>query len=148
MNKYDFQYDQESFSESFKRHAESYDAALRKLWAAFDNWPAFAEKVLGGKAELSLGALGDRVSGHVLGKRFQIDFAAVSSEGLGLVEAVISVSSIKDASPVEVARFFSSPEGDIISVANEILMTSDDSSQSNALLIAVVNKVMQASPSL
>ncbi|AEJ11849.1 MULTISPECIES: hypothetical protein [Pseudomonas] len=148
MNNCDFEDDLESFSEKFKRHAESSEAALRKLWAIFDRWPAFADNALEGKADLSLGTLGDRVSGNVLGKRFQIDFAAVSSEGLGLVEAVISVSSVKDASPVEVGRFLTSPEGDIISTENEILLTSDNAAQSSALLIAVVNKVMQAPQSL
>ncbi|WP_210668968.1 hypothetical protein [Pseudomonas protegens] len=144
MNKCDFEYDQESFSEVFKRQADSADAALRKLWAAFDCWPEFANKVLQGKADLSLGALGDRVSGAILGKRFQIDFAAISSEGLGLVEAVISTPSITDQSPVEIGRIMVSPEGDIISMENEILLSGEDASQSNALLISIASKVMQA----
>ncbi len=57
MNKCDFEYDQESFSEVFKRQADSADAALRKLWAAFDCWPEFANKVLQGKLICRLGLL-------------------------------------------------------------------------------------------
>lgn len=84
------------------------------------------------------------MSGAILGKRFQIDFAAISSEGLGLVEAVISTPSITDQSPVEIGRFMVSPEGDIISMENEILLSGEDASQSNALLISIASKVMQA----
>ncbi len=37
-----------------------------------------------------------------------------------------------------------SPEGDIISMENEILLSGEDASQSNALLISIASKVMQA----
>ena len=153
----DFEFDRESFSDFLERRDHSARVAIRDLWTLMGRWPALASSMLGGRAEIDVGEIGDRVTGKVLGKSFFIDAAPMSCETCVMTEVLVSAPALGGGCNVEICRFLVAPDGSILSNdSNSTLhqvqesyvyendMQLDEDLRSYDVLIAVLRKVMSA----
>lgn len=147
MTKEDFCFDRDYFPEFLSRQADVADICKENLWAVMSKWPEIVRCKMNGQAEISVGSIGERVSGSVLGKKFSIDFGVKSCVTVSLIEAVISVPTASTHAPVEIGRFLVAPSGQILSDSNETLLEGEEDGEegflSEDLLIAVLRKVME-----
>lgn len=148
MTKEDFCFDRDYFPDFLERQEDVAEISKKNLWSIMHEWPGIVQQKLNGRAHISVGAIGERVSGSVLGKDFSIYFGVKACVTVSLIEAVISVSAVSTQAPVEIGRFLIAPSGQVLSDSNETLLEGEDDGEegylSEDLLIAVLRKVMQS----
>jgi hypothetical protein len=148
VTKEDFCFERDYFPDFLMRQADVAEISKKNLWAVMCKWPEIVQEKLKGQADISVGTVGERVSGSVLGKKFSIDFSVQACVTVSMIEAVLSVPAARSQVPVEVGRFWIAPSGQILSRSNETLLEGEDDGEegflSEDLLIAVLRKVMQA----
>lgn len=146
MEKVDFEYEHEQFRSELSRAAYAYKRIKERLWQNFEHWQELGSKFFSNQVSLEIGSDSESVAGVAAGKKFAISLTPVALENDNYALAVVTVVDLVSKLPTEVDRFLISINGDVLSMAREELLSSEDEAYSFKLLIAVVRRVMRAIP--
>ena len=141
----DFEHSPKDFEGYIATASRAYVDITRKFVQNVEYWNEISPKYLGGQVTFKLD--GSRAIGSAIGKKFSISISLLVIETQTFGLAVLSAPQVLSGEYVEIDRFLISTKGSVHSVDRALLLGWEEDYQSYRLLVAIVRKVLNHSPS-
>lgn len=120
-------------------------SAIDHLQSLASSWSVLSTEHLGGIVTVSIDLEASRLDGDVLGKKFSIVYSAIGLVGDCTVEAVVMIPQLVTGESTVLSRFQLTRKGLVFDVAGKQLIDLDKQGNDLVLLVAVLNRVLNAS---
>lgn len=142
MKKSDFEYDTDEFKTLISRTAHSYKQATDRYLEFVETWINFSPKEFGGEVSFELEREESRVSGRVIGRKFNIRSSLLISNQSVYLRAAITVRDVLIDNESEIGSFLVSTNGSVYSEDGELLFDRNQDMIEYSLLVAVLRRVL------